>query len=102
MTHFQRHCRAFQKHLKKLKVSAYWVNFVPDLFYLAGYASEGCWGLIGPTYAEMLVPGLALDQAKAIAKGFKVTSVKKASDAYAAIVESAVKHKAKTVGYDPY
>ena len=102
MSHFVRHCRQFQKHLKTLKVSAYWVNFVPDLFYLAGYASEGCWGLIGSNYAVMLVPGLALEQATAIAKGFDVRSVKKASDAYAAIVDIALKHKATSIGYDPY
>ena len=29
-------------------------------------------------------------------------SVKKASDAYAALIDNAVKHKAKTIGYDPY
>src|SRR5258708_6268036 len=102
MTHFARHCKAFQKHLKKLKVDAYWVNFVPDLFYIAGYASEGCWGLVGPNYAVMLVPGLALDQANAIAKHIDVRSVKKASDAYAALVDIVLKHKAKSIGYDPY
>jgi Xaa-Pro aminopeptidase len=102
MTHFARHCKAFQKHLKTLKVDAYWVNFVPDLFYVAGYASEGCWGMVGPNYAEMLVPGLALDQANAIAKHFKNRSLKKASEAYAALVDITLKNKAKTVGYDPY
>src|SRR5688500_7204646 len=100
MTHFEQHCRAFQKHLKKLKVSAYWVNFVPDLFYLSGYASEGCWGLIGPDYAVMLVPGLALEQASSISKHFKVSSLKKASDAYTLLVDTALKHKAVSVGYD--
>src|SRR5437899_3214810 len=98
MNHFARHGKAFQKHLKKLKVDAYWVSFVPDLFYLAGYASEGCWALVGPSYAVMLVPGLALDQARSIAKHFDVQSVKKASDAYAALVDIALKHKAKTIG----
>ena len=102
MGNFAGHKRQFQKHLKKLKVSAYWVNFVPDLFYLAGYASEGCWGVIGPDYAYMLVPGLALDQATSIAKGFKVHSLKKASDAYARVVDLALKHRATTIGYDPY
>jgi Xaa-Pro aminopeptidase len=102
MNHFASHCRQFQKHLKTLKVDAYWVNFVPDLFYLAGYASEGCWGLVGTSFAAMLVPGLALDQARAIARSFKVLSVKKASEAYAALVDIALKQKAKTVGYDPY
>src|SRR5262249_16386818 len=97
-----RHCRDFQKHLKSLKVSAYWVSFVPDLFYLAGYSSEGCWGLIGPDYAYMMVPGLALDQARSIAKHFDVLTLKKASEAYAMLVDTAVKHRAKTIGYDPY
>ena len=73
MNHFTKHCKDFQKHLKTLKVDAYWVSFVPDLFYLAGYASEGCWGLFGSNYAMMLVPGLALDQAKSIAKHIDVS-----------------------------
>jgi Xaa-Pro aminopeptidase len=102
VTHFQKHAKDFQKHLKKLKVDAYWVNFVPDLFYLAGYASEGCWGLIGSNYAYMFVPGLALDQAVALTRGWKVISLKKASEAFASVVDTAVKHKASTIGYDPY
>src|SRR4029077_12543287 len=102
MSHFASHCRQFKRRLKTLKVSAYWVNHVPDLFYLSGYASEGCWGLIGPNYATMIVPGLALDQATSIAKGFKVSSVKKASEMYNAIINLAKEHKATSVGYDPY
>jgi Xaa-Pro aminopeptidase len=102
VTHFQSHLKAFQKHLKKLKVSAYWVNFVPDLFYLAGYASEGCWGVVGPNYAYMLVPGLALDQANAIAKGWKVLSLKRASEAFQTVADLAAGKKAATIGYDPY
>ena len=102
MSHFASHCRQFQKRLKTLKLSAYWVSHVPDLFYLSGYASEGCWGLIGPGYAHMVVPGLALDQAKSIARGFKVSSVKKASEAYAALVNLAKEHRARSIGYDPY
>src|SRR4029077_18905867 len=83
-------------------VSAYWINHVPDLFYLSGYASEGCWGLIGSKFAAMIVPGLALDQAKAIAKGFNVLSVKKASDAYNTLISLAKDNKAAAIGYDPF
>lgn len=102
MGNFASHQKQFQKHLKTLKVSAYWVNFVPDLFYLAGYASEGCWGLVGSNYAYMFVPGLAQDQAASIAKRFKVLSLKKASEAFAMVVDTALKHKATSIGYDPY
>jgi Xaa-Pro aminopeptidase len=102
MNQFARHLKAFQVHLKKLGVSAYWVSFVPDLFYLAGYASEGCWGLIGPNYAYMFVPGLALDQATSIAKSFKVLPLKKASEAFGLLIDTAIKHKSRTVGYDSY
>ncbi len=102
MTAPSAHCSAFQKHLKSLGVSAYWVNHIPDLFYLSGFGAEGCWGLIGARRAMMLVPGLALDQARAIAKGFDVQSVKKASDAYGVLVDYAVAQGWKRVGYDPY
>jgi Xaa-Pro aminopeptidase len=102
MTHFQKHLKDFQKHLATLGVSAYWVNFVPDLFYLAGYASEGCWGLVGKDFAYMFVPGLALDQARAISKGYKIESLKRASEAYSTMVETAIKHGVDTIGYDPY
>lgn len=37
------HTKQFQKHLKTLKVDSFLVLHVPDLFYLAGYSSEGCW-----------------------------------------------------------
>jgi len=96
------HCQNFQKHLKKLNVSGYWVTHVPDLFYLAGYASEGCWGLVGAKQAAMIVPGLAADQAAALAPEFKILTLKKASEAYQAVVDFALANKWTSIGYDPY
>jgi Xaa-Pro aminopeptidase len=96
------HCQNFQKHLKKLKVSGYWVTHVPDLFYLAGYASEGCWGLIGAKQAAMIVPGLAADQAAELAPEFKIITLKRASDAYQGVVDYALVNKWTSIGYDPY
>ena len=34
------HCQNFQKSLSKLKVDAYWVTHIPDLFYLSGIDQE--------------------------------------------------------------
>lgn len=95
------HCRNFQKYLKILGVDAYWVAHVPDLFYLAGYASEGCWGVVGRKRAVMLTPTLAADQAAALAPEFKIEAIKKASDAYARVVDLAAENKWRSVGYDP-
>src|ERR1019366_5490756 len=96
------HCQNFQKHLSRLKVDGYWVTHIPDLFYLSGYGAEGCWGLFGKKRAAMLVPMLAADQAVVIAKGFEIIQLKKFSEAYARVVEYAVKAGWKTIGYDPY
>ncbi len=96
------HTRQFQQHLGKLKVSGYWISHVPDLFYLAGYGSEGCWGMIGPKQAAMLVPMLAADQAAALAGGYEILSATRATNAYATLVNFALTHKWKSVGYDPY
>jgi Xaa-Pro aminopeptidase len=98
---FAAHCRHFQKRLKKLKVDAYWVNHAPDLFYLAGFGSEGSWGLIGAGKACMIVPGLALVQAVSISRHFRVFSVKKASDAYGVLLNLAKENKWSSLGYDP-
>ncbi len=96
------HCKNFQKQLTRLKVDAYWVTHIPDLFYLSGYGAEGCWGLFGKTRAALLVPMLAVDQAAALAKGFEIIQLKKLSAVYGLIVEYATKAGWKTVGYDPY
>lgn len=97
-----RHGRNFQKQLKNLKVDGFWIIHVPDLFYLAGYASEGCWGLLGRRQAAMLVPGLVAEQAAALAQGFKVIPLKKLSEAYGVVTDFAARAGWKTVGYDPY
>jgi len=96
------HTAQFQKQLKSLGVSGYWISHVPDLFYLSGFAAEGCWGLIGSKQAAMLVPGLAADQAAALAKGFEILTVKKASDGYKTVIDYAIKNRWRRVGYDPY
>jgi len=96
------HCQNFQKLLPRLKVDGYWVTHIPDLFYLSGFGAEGCWGLIGKRDAAMLVPMLAVDQAKSIAKGFEIIPLKKMSEVYALIVDYGVKNGWKKVGYDPY
>src|SRR5579872_6347103 len=96
------HCQNFQKHLKKLGVSGYWVTHFPDLFYLAGYGSDGCWGLVGTKGAAMIVPGLAAEQAAALAPEFKILTLKRASDAYQAVINYALENKWTSVGYDPY
>src|SRR5258706_16421632 len=97
-----RHCVNFQKHLSRLKVDGYWVTHIPDLFYLSGYGAEGCWGLIGRREAAMLVPMLAVDQAKALAIGFDIIQLKKMSEVYDLVVGYARKAGWKSVGYDPY
>ena len=96
------HCTAFQKHLRKLGVSGFWISHIPDLFYLSGFGSEGCWGFFGAKQAAMLVPGLAQDQARTIAKGFTILSIKKAGDAYQVLLDYAYKNRWKSIGYDPY
>ena len=96
------HCSDFQKHLKKLKVHAYWFSHVPDLFYLSGFGCEATWALIGPKKAFMYVPGLALDQATGLAQGFEVASLKRGSEAYTALVETAKTNGWSSLGYDPY
>jgi len=95
------HCRAFQKLLAKHRVSGYCVTHIPDLFYLAGYASEGCCGLIGPKQAAMLVPMLAADQATSLAPGFKILTATRAANAYAIIVNYALGNGWTSIGYDP-
>ena len=96
------HCAAFQKTLKGLAVQAYWITHVPDLFYLSGFGAEGCWGLIGEKSAAMLVPALASDQAKTLAKGFNILTSTRAINAYQTIVDFALAHGWKTIGYDPF
>ncbi len=96
------HCAQFQKRLKTLGISGYWITHVPDLFYLSGFAAEACWGLIGPRQAAMLVPGLAAEQAAALAPEFKIFTLKRASEAYDQVVHFALENHWKTVGYDPY
>src|ERR1041385_2924009 len=102
MKKFNSHCAAFQKRLKKLGVEGYLVTHVPDLFYLAGYSAEGCLGIIGSRHAAMLVPGLAADQAAALAPGFEILTNKKASEAFANIIQYAAGKHWASVGYDPY
>jgi Xaa-Pro aminopeptidase len=97
-----RHCENFQKHLARLKVDGYWVTHIPDLFYLSGYGAEGCWGLFSRRQAALLVPMLAVDQAKALAQGFDIIPLKKVSDVYKWIADYAAKAGWKSVGYDPY
>ncbi len=96
------HTSAFQKHLSRLKVDGYWVSHIPDLFYLSGYGSEGCWALIGKNKASMFVPMLAVDQAKELTRGYDIFQLRKLSDAYLMLIEYAVKAGWKTIGYDPY
>ncbi len=96
------HLQNFKKHLKTLGVSGYWVTHVPDLFYLAGYASEGCWGLVGSRQASMIVPGLAADQADDLAPEFKIITLKKPGEVYQAVVDFAIQNKWTSIGYDPY
>jgi Xaa-Pro aminopeptidase len=88
--------------LAQLKLDGYWVNHVPDLFYLSGFGAEGCWGLIGRRQAGMLVPGLAVEQAAAIAKGFTILPLKKVSEGYALVTDYVAGCGWKAVGYDPY
>jgi Xaa-Pro aminopeptidase len=102
MKRLESHCKQFQKRLDKLGVSAYWVTHIPDLFYLAGFGAEACWGLIGKTDAAMLVPMLATDQAKALAKEFTILTATRAANAYATIANYAIERGWKTVGYDPF
>jgi Xaa-Pro aminopeptidase len=96
------HCANFQKQLKRLKVDGYWINHIPDLFYLSGYGADSCWGLIGKRRAAMLVPMLAVDQATSIAKGFEIIQLKRFSEACNLVVDYAVKVGWKKIGYDPY
>jgi Xaa-Pro aminopeptidase len=96
------HLQQFQKQLKSLNVSGYWVTHIPDLFYLAGFGAEGCWGIVGPKQAAMLVPALATDQATVLAPEFKIITATRVMNAYATVVEYALKNGWKTVGYDPY
>jgi Xaa-Pro aminopeptidase len=96
------HYQNFQSRLKSMGVHAYWVSHVPDLFYLAGFGAEGCWGLIGEKKAAMLVPALAADQAKALAKGFEILTATRETSAYQLIIDFAAAHGWKKIGYDPY
>ena len=96
------HLQKFQKHLKTLGLDGYWVTHVPDLYYLAGFAAEACWGMIGSRQAGMLVPALAADQAASIAKEFTILTVKRASDSYQTMATFAIQNGWKKVGYDPY
>ncbi len=96
------HSQNFQKQLSGLKVDGYWVTHVPDLFYLSGFGAEGCWGLIGKKKAALLVPMLAVDQAKALAKGFDIVQMKKLTEVYGLVVDYAANAGWKSVGYDPY
>lgn len=96
------HLNQFQKHLKSLKLDAYWVLHVPDIFYLAGFGAEGCWGVIGKGHAAMFVPGLATDQAEALAPEFKIHTLKRYAEAFQMVVDLAVAQKWKKIGYDPY
>lgn len=96
------HCAAFQKLFTRRGVDGYWVNHIPDLFYLSGYGAEGCWGLFGKNKAAMFVPMLAVDQARALAKGFDIIQLKKMSGLFAMIVDYATRAGMKKVGYDPY
>src|SRR5689334_20015018 len=94
------HCENFQKQMAKLKVDGYWVTHIPDLFYLSGYGAEGCWGLIGKRHAALLVPMLAVDQARELAKGFEILQLKKMAEVYGMIVEYARNAGWKKVGYN--
>lgn len=96
-----KHTVRFQKKLKALKVDGYWVTHIPDLFYLAGYGSEACWGLIDAKKATMMVPGLAVDQAHALAPGYTILQLQR-GEAFKGFVDYAVKAGWKKVGYDPY
>jgi Xaa-Pro aminopeptidase len=96
------HTVAFQKLLKPRKVDAYWVTHVPDIFYLSGFGCEATWALIGSQHATLIVPGLALDQAKVLAPGYEVLALKKAAESFQLVKEMAAKRKWKTIGYDPY
>lgn len=102
MTKTNAHCSAFQKQFNRLKVDGYWVSHIPDLFYLSGYGAEGCWGLFGKSRAALFVPMLAVDQAKALAKGFDIVQLKKLSEVYAMIVDYATRAGWTKIGYDPY
>lgn len=96
------HLHAFQSRLKALKADAYWVVHVPDLFYLTGFGAEGCWGVIGRTQAALLVPGLAADQAKALAPRCSVITIKRYAEAFKQVVELAASKGWTCIGYDPY
>src|SRR4029077_15720574 len=96
------HCQNFQKQLIRLKVDGYWVTHIPDLFYLSGYGAEGCWGLFGKKEAALLVPMLAVDHAKKLAKGFDVIQLRKMAEVFGMVTAYATKAGWKTVGYDPY
>jgi Xaa-Pro aminopeptidase len=96
------HTKQFQKLLKSMKVDGFWVTHIPDLFYIAGYGSEACWGLIGPKSAAMMVPGLAVDQARALAPGYTISQLTKSGEAFKGLVEYCLGQGWKTVGYDPY
>src|SRR5439155_2203910 len=67
-----------------------------------GYGREGCLGLIGKRRAALLVPMLAVEQAKALAHGYEIIQVKKLSEVYAFIVDYVKKAGWRTIGYDPY
>lgn len=94
-------CSRFQKRVKALGVDGYWVVHIPDVFYLAGYAQEGCWNLIGQTSAAMLVPGLAAEQASELVPGFKILTITRASDAFKSVAAHIEAMGWKRVGYDP-
>ena len=94
------HTKQFQKTLKSLKVDGYWVTHIPDLFYLAGYGSEACWGLIGPRSAAMMAPALAVDQAKALAPGYTIIQLKRSLEAFQSLIDYVVDAGWKRVGYD--
>ncbi len=96
------HVAQFQTHLKSLKLDAYWVLHVPDIFYLAGFGAEGCWAVVGRKHAAMFVPGLAAEQAEALAPGFKIHTLKRYAEAFEMVVDLAAKEGWKKMGYDPY
>ena len=94
------HTLAFRKRLASHKVDGFWVTHIPDLFYLAGYGSEACWGLIGPKHATMFTPLLALDQAKALAPGYDIQPLKRGRESFQMLIDFFAAAGWKKVGYD--
>lgn len=96
------HTRTFQKRIKPMNVDAFWVTHIPDLFYLAGYGAEYCWALIDARSATLMVPALAVDQARALAPGYTIVQQKKSTESFKALLDQAAASGWKRVGYDPY